>query len=127
MERKTRSDDPVVVARRRGTGGGSPGNRARSGPDHGLASCSLEAHYLHRNGCCPGKFLERCMVDTNVSVRCADGSAMPFPERTFSSAVCFTFLVIWLPRPCRTGSLQRCSALSGRVASLPEQTAPNRG
>src|SRR5215475_10355499 len=34
--------------------------------------------------------LNRRMVNTNVIVRCADGTAMPFPDSIFSSVVCFT-------------------------------------
>ncbi len=34
--------------------------------------------------------LSRRMANTNVIVRCADGTAMPFPDGVFSSVVCFT-------------------------------------
>lgn len=34
----------------------------------------------------------RRTANTNVSVRCADATAMPFPDRLFSGAVCFTVL-----------------------------------
>ncbi|HEV2400841.1 MAG TPA: class I SAM-dependent methyltransferase [Candidatus Sulfotelmatobacter sp.] len=34
----------------------------------------------------------RRTANTNVSVRCADATPMPFPDRLFSSAVCFTVL-----------------------------------
>jgi SAM-dependent methyltransferase len=38
------------------------------------------------------KSLTGRMANTNVIVRCADGTAMPFPDCSFSSVVCFTAL-----------------------------------
>lgn len=66
------------------------------GPGPGLTTDWLRARSKHitcvEMDSALASSLERRMVDTNVSVRCADATAMPFPDCTFSSAVCFTVL-----------------------------------
>ena len=66
------------------------------GPGPGLTTDWLRVRSKHLT-CVEMDFalarsLERRLADTNVSVRCADGTAMPFPKQTFSTAVCFTVL-----------------------------------
>lgn len=66
------------------------------GPGPGLTTDWLRSRAKHVT-CVEMDFalansLHRRMADANVVVRCADATAMPFPDSSFSTAVCFTVL-----------------------------------